>query len=138
MLVRRHTGLVGGVHWWVWHKRVAGPWLRIGMLLRNEIGALSPRGVPGRGPRVMLRGMLPWWVRVERTVLDGRGRGLGLIPHVLKGGLVLELRGKHLLLDRSATVLRSARSIIIVIFIIILALPVEIGGAFVLICSSIL
>lgn len=78
MRVRWQASLMGVIHWWVWHKRVAISWLGMrlgmlwllgmGMLWRDQVGALSSWAVSGRGARVMLRGMLPLWVRVEYTI----------------------------------------------------------------------
>jgi hypothetical protein len=85
----------------------------------------------------VLGSMLPLWVRVECAVWDrGRG-GRGLVPDVLEGGLILELRRQHLLPDVSA-MLGHARTIVIVIIVIVLALTVEIGRAFMFVGSSIL
>jgi hypothetical protein len=50
--------------------------------------------------------------------------------------LILELRRHHLRLNR--TVVRRTRSILVIIIVVHLALPAEVPGAFMLVCTSIL
>ena len=58
------------------------------------------------------------------------------MSNVLEGSLILELRRHHLWFDRS--MMRHARSIIVIIIIIHLSLPTEIRRAFMFVGTSIL
>ena len=57
---------------------------------------------------------------------------------MLEGGLVLVLGREHLLLDGCSAMLGHPRAIVVVIVIVIFALAVEIGRAFVFVGSSVL
>jgi hypothetical protein len=74
---------------------------------------------------------------VERAISNGRGGGWSLMSDMVEGGLVLELRRHHLRLNRSL-VNRHARSIIVVVVIILSSLAIEVGRAFVFVGTTIL